>query len=111
MAQELEDQIGKIIDTPKCIMAVKRIEEAKIASVGMVTQYVRAGKIPQQAVPMIMEIDKTKSLDKLFFDEGIEEVDIGKTVRTNNLNENADFKAMIAECQATFQQAQAGWQQ
>ena len=102
IAQEYETNFGKIIETEKCIEAVRRVEEAKISSIDMVTKYVRSGKIPQQAAPMIMEIDKCKALDKLFFDEGIEEVDLGRTVRECNLTENEQFKAMAAECQAKF---------
>lgn len=45
-AVEYEDANGKILDTDVCIKAVRRIEEAKIGSIDMVTKNVQAGRIP-----------------------------------------------------------------
>jgi hypothetical protein len=94
-AVDYEDANGKILDTDVCIKAVRRIEEAKIGSIDMVTKNVQMKRIPEQAVPVILEIDKCRVLDKLFLDEKIDNEDIGKTVRGSKLMENDDFKKMI----------------
>ena len=75
----------------------------------MVTKAVKAKKIPQQAAPVIMEVDKCRTIDKLFIEEGIDNEDIGKTVRALNLMEDPDFKKMITECKSKFQAASASW--
>lgn len=45
-------------------------------------------------VPIIMEIDRSRAIDKLFFDEGIEIEDIGNTIRANKVNETPEFQQM-----------------
>jgi hypothetical protein len=110
-AIEHEDKVGKLLDTDKCIKAIRRIEEAKITSIDNATRLAKVGRLPQNAVPAVIEIEKSKCLDKLFIEEGIENEDIGKTVRANKLQENEDFKKMVAECQEKFKAAQATWQQ
>jgi hypothetical protein len=50
--------------------------------------------VPQQMVPIIMEIDRSRAIDKLFFDEGIEIEDIGNTIRANKVNETPEFQQM-----------------
>jgi len=45
-------------------------------------------------VPIILEIDRTRAMDKLFFDEGIEIEDIGKTIRANKVSETPEFQQM-----------------
>ena len=111
LAIESQDKVGKIIETDACIKALRRLEEAKIASIDTLQKYVQNGSVSQQMAPVIMEIDKCRAVDKLFFDEKIEDDDIGKTIRVNKLHENADFKAMIAEVQAKMQAAQQSWGQ
>ena len=48
-------------------------------------------------------------MDKLFFDEQIENEDIGRTVRELKLQETPEFKEMIKKCQDKFAAAQATW--
>lgn len=60
-------------------------------------------------VPIIMEIDRSRAMDKLFFDEGIEIEDIGKTIRANKVNETPEFQKMTAECQEKMRAAQQTW--
>lgn len=62
-------------------------------------------------MPIILEVDKCRVLDKLFLEEKIDNEDIGKTVRGSKLMENEEFKKMIQECQAKFAAAQASWAQ
>jgi len=38
-------------------------------------------RVPEQMAPIILEVDKARCIDKVFFDEGVESEDIGKTVR------------------------------
>lgn len=68
-----------------------------------------AKRIPEHAAPIILEVDKCRCLDKLFFDEGIENEDIGRTVRELQLQETPEFKEMIKRCQEKFAAAQATW--
>lgn len=105
LAVQYEDSVGKLLDVDKCIMAVKKIEEAKIQSITNIQKAAKAGKIPQHAVPVILEVDKTRVIDKLFLESQVDNEDIGKTVRELNLQENEDFKKMLAEVQDNFKKA------
>lgn len=80
-AIENEDKIGKEISKEKCIESIHRLEEAKIHSLDNINRAAKGGKIPQQAVPIILEVDKARSVDKLFFDTEVDNEDIGVTVR------------------------------
>ena len=110
-AVDNEDRIGKEISKEKCIASIRRLEEAKIHSIDNINRAARSGKIPQNAVPIILEVDKARSVDKLFFDTEVDNEDIGVTVRRLNLKEDADFKGMMEEIQNKFRDAQASWQQ
>lgn len=46
-------------------------------------------------------------MDKIFLEDGIENEDIGKTVRELKLQENEEFKKVTAEIQEKFARAQA----
>lgn len=109
MAMESQDRNGKIIENDQCIKAIRRMEEAKIVSIDTLQKQMQSGQVPQQMVPMIMEIDKCRAIDKLFLEQNIDDDDIGKTVRANKLQENPEFQAMIKECQAKMQAAQQTW--
>lgn len=85
LAIEYEDRVGTVKDTEKVIKAVRRIEEQKIVSIDNIQKAAKAGKIPQHAVPIIMEVDKARVIDKLFLEEGIDNEDIGRTVREKKL--------------------------
>lgn len=93
-----EQSVGKVVTAEKAIAAVKRIEDAKIVSIDNIQRAAKAGKIPQHAVPIILEVDKSRVIDKLFFDEQIDNEDIGKTVRELKLHEDEKFKNMLMEC-------------
>jgi hypothetical protein len=45
----------------------------------------------------------------VFFDEGVESEDIGKTVRELKLQESPAFQEMVKQCQEKFAAAQATW--
>ena len=107
IAIEYENKIGKIVDQSKCIDAIRKIEEAKITSIDNVQKAAKAGKIPQHAVPIILEVDKTSVMDKIFLEDGNENEDIGKTMRELKLQDNEEFKKVQAEIQEKFAKAQA----
>lgn len=109
IAIEYENTAGKIVDQDKCISAIRKIEESKITSIDNVQKAVKGGRIPQHAVPIVLEVDKTRVMDKIFLEDGIENEDIGKTVRELKLQENEEFKKMTAEIQEKFAKAQAQW--
>lgn len=94
---ENEMKVGKVVDKSKCISAIRRIEENKLKQMDNIKKAVKTGQIPQQAVPMILEIEQQKVMDRLFLETGIEKEDIDKTVRELKLHEEEDFKKIKAD--------------
>lgn len=62
-AIQQEDAQGRLLEKDQCLKAVKRIEEAKIASMDNATRMARSGRIQGHAVPLYLEIDKSKHID------------------------------------------------
>jgi hypothetical protein len=58
---------------------------------------VKAGKISQQASSAFFQIEEKRVIDRIFFETGIENDDISRTVRDLNLSDDEDFKKLKAE--------------
>ena len=51
-----------------------------------------------------MQNEKTKAFDRLKIEHGVSEDDIQRGVKDHNLNEDAEFKAMIMQMQMKARQ-------
>lgn len=58
-----------MLDSAKCIRAIKRIEESKAESLAIIKYHLRIGRVTEDVVPLVMEVDKCRAMDKLFMDE------------------------------------------
>jgi hypothetical protein len=106
---ENEMKVGKVVDKSKCISAIRQIEENKLKQMDNIKKAVKTGQIPQQAVPMILEIEQQKVMDRLFLETGIEKEDIDKTVRELKLHEEEAFKKIKVDIQEKMAKLHAEW--
>jgi hypothetical protein len=53
---ENDSKTAKVVDRNKCIAAIRRIEENKLKQMDNLKKAVKDGKVPEQAVPIILEI-------------------------------------------------------
>lgn len=70
---------------------------------------VKDGKVPEQAVPMVLEIGQQNTYDMIFLETGFEKGDIEKTVRELKLNEDEAFKKLKADIQEKSTKLHAEW--
>lgn len=83
---------------------VKRLETKKFEVTKGLNVAAMQGKIPPQQVPLILEVEKTMEMDKIFNEHGVDENQIQKGVEEHKLTESDEFKEMMNNLKQQMQQ-------
>eukprot|EP00352_Strombidinopsis_acuminata_P004604 CAMPEP_0176371452 /NCGR_PEP_ID=MMETSP0126-20121128/24703_1 /TAXON_ID=141414 ORGANISM="Strombidinopsis acuminatum, Strain SPMC142" /NCGR_SAMPLE_ID=MMETSP0126 /ASSEMBLY_ACC=CAM_ASM_000229 /LENGTH=78 /DNA_ID=CAMNT_0017730905 /DNA_START=1531 /DNA_END=1767 /DNA_ORIENTATION=+ len=76
---------------------MRRIEEVKNESIVKTQRMVHSRAIPPQMMGQIMMIEKIKAFDELALEKGIEEGDLTIAFKKYDLENDSDFKNLMAE--------------
>jgi hypothetical protein len=79
--------------------SVKLLEAAKFEAQKKMYQFVRESKVAPQMINAVIKVEKLKADDKFFNETGIEEEDVEPNLKRLGLEEDEEFKAIVAEWQ------------
>lgn len=105
---QYEEETGKVktdllipasgdLSREKLLECIRLMEVAKFEAQKKMYELVRRQRLPADAINQIIKIEEVKAGDQFFNDTGIEENMVEPGILRLNLQEDAEFKAIIKE--------------
>ena len=76
---------------------MSKIEESKVNSLAKLQLAATEKKIQREHIPSLMEVNKLRVFDQLFFQTGVESEDINKAFIQYKLHTSAEFREIMTK--------------
>merc|ERR1719464_1298231 len=97
LREGLRDRKPKELTREEVLSSVKHLETAKFEAQKKMYEFVRTQRVAPQMINAVIKVEKLKADDHFFNETGIEEEDVEPSIKRLNMEEDAEFKAIIEE--------------
>lgn len=100
LRETLRDRVSRELTREEVISSVSHLEQAKFDAQKKMYEFVRTQKVAPQMINAVIKVEKLKADDHFFNETGIEEEDVEPSIKRLGLEEDAEFKEIIADFKA-----------